>query len=364
VTAARTPLERRIAIIEACREQPHDRVELATALDTSPRTIGTDLRWLRARFPRQLRQHHDDDRRKRWHWPGPAPHRIADPPHWLTDEELLALVAARGLLRDPRGHGAERRDEPYPGLLDGALHGLLVRLGLAGTAADLAPEAVQVSRFAARAEDPATLDEVFRALLRGESLRFRYTNNANETKDVHCRPLRLINIAGEWHTVAWAPHDGDAAGGRLKQYRVSRIETAGRTVFPPPGCPDHIPQRDIDERFDEAFRATGSSDVAERKRVVLAVSARAWPHLADRSWGGNQRWDHAPKDLEPGWRRLAFTTTGLAECRHWVLGFGTALRAEGPPELVAWLREEAAGLIEAWSKTSQQDGNPACQGGR
>jgi hypothetical protein len=50
-----------------------------------------------------------------------------------------------------------------------------------------------------------------------------------------------------------------------------------------------------------------------------------------------------------GWKLLSFTTTGLAECQHWVLGMG--LRAEQPPELVEWLRNEAQPTAALYRKT-------------
>jgi WYL domain len=73
---------------------------------------------------------------------------------------------------------------------------------------------------------------------------------------------------------------------------------------------------------------------------VLAVSPGAWPFIQGRTWGTNQKIDDIPDDLPSGWRRLSFTTTGIYECRYWILGMGTSVRAEKPSELVDWLRAE------------------------
>jgi len=135
--------ERRRAIIDRCRGASRHEAELANAMRASQRSIDGDRACLRRTFPRQLR-------------------------------------AERGL------------------------DGLLERLGLEEEARAIAPEAVQVSRFAARGEDPATLEERYRALVGGRALRCVYSNNDRQRHEVHCRPVRLVNIHGEWHLIAWA----------------------------------------------------------------------------------------------------------------------------------------------------------------
>ena len=50
-------------------------------------------------------------------------------------------------------------------------------------------------------------------------------------------------------------------------------------------------------------------------------------------------------NLPPDWRRIAFVTTGLAECRHSVLAFGAEVRSEHPPALVTWIQEQAKAII-------------------
>jgi hypothetical protein len=150
-----------------------------------------------------------------------------------------------------------------------------------------------------------------------------------------------VLIKGEWFCFAWS--------GRVKQYAlarfVSRDPTVTITAQLPPGAPVRPPHDAVDAALATGFHATGSDDPAQRVRVVLAIGPEAWPFIADRTWGGGQQTDHTPADLPPGWRRLAFTTTGLPECRHWVLSFGAAIRAEAPPALTAWLRQQAESIL-------------------
>ncbi|MFW5699243.1 MAG: WYL domain-containing protein, partial [Planctomycetota bacterium] len=131
----------------------------------------------------------------------------------------------------------------------------------------------------------------------------------------------------------------------LRQYRLARITRARSSTTAPTGRPEHLSAHIVDDKLAEAFGATGDRRPEARKRVTLAVSPQAWPHLRDRTWGGNQRWDHAPADLPHDWHRLKFVTAGLQEARHRILGFGATVTAESPPELVTWLRRQARQLL-------------------
>ena len=343
------PEDRRQRILRLCGDAPRSAEELAAATGVSRRTITSDLRRLEAEHAEAFVGAVGSDHVKRFRFTGCLPHRLERPLTHVTEHELVALVAARGLLRMPAGHAAEpghaATHPSYTGLLDAAMHALIERIGLSGRASQLAPEAVQVHRFAVPDEDPRQLATALAAVVTGDVLRFVYRNNRNEVHGVHVQPVRLALFEGEFHLYAWAAGDGDDdRGGRIKQYRVSRMSGVERCVTPPAGCPAGLQQRDVDREMRHAFRTHGSGDRSDWRTVVLAVAPDALPHLEGRTWGGEQHWDHAPPDLPPGWKRLTFLTSGLPACRHWVLGFGTWLRAEEPPELIQWLREQVTEL--------------------
>ncbi len=282
--------ERRRCLIDLLGAEDLTIAELAERSDVTTRTIETDLGVLEQAGGLHR---HRDGRAWRYSWRGCPPHLPGTPVDLLTHREVLALVTARGLLRDPRGHAPELRDEDYPGWLDGALDGLLRRLGLDAEADGITPDAIQVSRFAARPEDPAVLRPVLESVFAGAALRFIYTNLAGRTHPVHARPLRLILIRGEFHCLAC---DGgtDAGQARIKQYRLARMREVVITAAQPTDAPDRIPRSRLDGRMLEAFCATGSEENGQRRRVRLAVGPKAWPHIEGRTWGSNQRIDQAP----------------------------------------------------------------------
>lgn len=364
--------ERRRRLLERCAGAELTAGDLVKSLHTSPRTIASDLAWAKERFPGRFLERIDSRHRKHFRFDGAPPVVLDEPIAALDHDELVAIVAARGLLRVPSDGPAERGSSAYSGLLDGALDRLLRRSGAIRAAVELAPEAIQVYRFAARSEDPAILAEVVASTVGGASLRFEYTNRQGVTHPVHAAPRRLVLFRGEFHAFMWTPTSSAEAvpvdtdpligrptgeSGRIKQYRVGRMRRVERTAEQPRGCPLSSEQWRIDRELAEAFEATGSMRDGDRHRVRLAISPKALPHVEDRTWGGDQRWiDVGAADgrmHDPaGWRRLEFTTTGLEACRHWVLSFGAEVRAESPASLVRWLREEALRLVQALSPSA------------
>ena len=310
--------------------------------------MANDIRWLKLRFPRWFVGKVGGDHCKRFEWNGPLLQLLPEPIEWLTDVELAAIVLARGLLRNPQGQPVEAKDTSYPGLFSHALHDLLYRSGLETRADEISPEAIQVSRFAARDEDPESLETVMTAIACNESIIFNYINRHGEAHPAHVHPVRLVLIRGEFHCFAWAGKRkaDDAGKGPIRQYRISRMADVRQTPAAPTGCPAIVRQALVDRELVHAFETTGSSDPKDHVHVQLAVSPEARPHLEGRTFGSDQRWIRKPRDLPTGWCRLRFLTSGLPMCRHWVLGLGSGVRVERPKALVDWVRDEAGRMLD------------------
>ena len=319
--------------------------QIASRLKPRPskRTLHEDIAWLTEQFPthfqREKASSHEDGYRIIYRWVGPAPLLLQQPIHWLAEEELIALIAARGLLRQPNPSRPATTGQPSEAdPLARAVDGLLARAGVKEAADAIARDAIVVSRFGALPGDPACLATFFAATVLSDGLHFDYENLAGERHPVHAAPLRMAMIKAEWYLLAWS--------GSLKVYRLARI-TSARRGKQPPGRPTLIPAHEIDGKLRDAFYATGSERSQDRKRVVLGVSPQGWPQVVGRRWGDRQVVEEEPEGLPPGWRRIHFTTTGLAECRHWVLANGANVRAEGPQELIKWLSAESAAVLKA-----------------
>ena len=337
---------RRAVIVRLISQEPLTTADLLSRLKPipSPRTLAADLAWLRRNFPGRVEVGRQE-RANTWRFIGESPVLLAAPLRHLDEDQVAALIAARGLLRlpDPARPAAEDPGDDYHGTLSRAIDRLLSDVGLAGEAKAIAPDAIAISRFGVAPEEDAAFPACLSAIRAGEALGFTYTNLDGATHAVHARPIRLVHIAGEWHCVSWAPDDR-VKPGKIKQYRLSRMTGIARRTTAPAGCPVMGLRSEAAALLRDAFRATGSTKPADRRAVVLAVSPKAWPFIDRRRWGADQR-ELPAVDLPEGWRRLRFVTTGLREAQFWVLSFGAAVRAEEPAELVQWLREQAQAVL-------------------
>ncbi len=345
---------RRNRILHLLSQQSLTAAEVRQRLDPQPsqRSLTDDLAWLRGAFPGRITCARLG-RANAFHFAGEVPRLLPVPLTHLDEDQVAALIAARGLLRtpDPTKPTAEDPGDTYHGALAQALDRLLTEAGLDDDARAIAPDAVTISRFGVAPEEEAAFPLCLAAIRTGRSIAGTYTNLDGEEHAVHAKAVRLVHIAGEWHLLAWSR---SREVGKLRQYRLSRMTGLHRRDDDPPGCPSSGLRREAAALLTDAFRATGSLKPADRVTVVLAVSPKAWPFLERRRWGASQQWDHTPADLPSGWRRLRFTTTGLAEARYWVLGFGTAIRAEAPPVLMEWIHEQAVEMAEGVKRTRQR----------
>lgn len=307
----------------------------------SIRTINEDLSWLLETFPKQIQRGKarglHGNSRVVFSWKGSLPCLLSKPLTWLSEDELIALVAARGLLSNSdQSYAATSGIIDERDLLAASVNQILDRSGAQQNVVQIGKLVVTVNRFGAAPVDSEALVKCLAATATGDAIRCSYENVHGHRHEAHISPQRMVLIRGEWYCVAWAD--------LLRMYRVSRMSHVTRCASHPAGKPASIPIHEVDGLIKGGFYATGSSDPKRRRTVVLAVSPGAWPFIAGRRWGDSQRIEQSPRDLAPGWRRLRFTTTGLDECRHWILSMGTGLKAEQPPELTKWIKAEAKAM--------------------
>ncbi|TQE98667.1 MAG: WYL domain-containing protein, partial [Spiribacter salinus] len=275
-----------------------------------------------------------------YRWLGHSPYLLEKPISWLTEEELISLVAARGFLRDVDPAKAPTVTNPEDcDILAGAISRLVNRAGVQDAAELLARRVVTVSRFGAAPTKCLALAHTLAATAVAEAIEFDYENLQGLRRRIHAVPQRCVLIKGEWYVIAWA--------GGLKNFRLSRMDKVQRTRQHPEQAPAYISASEVDALLETGFYATGSTKPKDRTRIQLGIAPQAWPHIRDRRWGENQTIEDEPKGLPEGWRRLSFTTTGLAECQHWVLAMGANARAEKPKALVEWVCEQARAMVEA-----------------
>lgn len=317
-------------------DQPQSVEEIIACLQprVARRTVMQDLAWVRVNFPGQLRRQRAAGQhgtgRVAYGWKGSLPYVLNRPVTWLTEPELVALVAARGLLRDvhPHDRGEETEGDDH---LASAVSGLINRAGVRDRAKFLARHTVVIDRFGAEPLKPGVLEGCLTAASLNEGLRFTYENLGGTPHPVFAVPQRLVLIKNEWYCLAWRV-------GGLRSYRLARMSEVVRCADKPAGCPASIKAEDLDAEFRAAFYATGGGKLT---RVTLAVSPEAWPHVRNRRWGEGMQVDVDLRKLKKGWHRVSFVTAGLGECFHWVMSLGSGVAVESPVILKQWVRGHA-----------------------
>jgi predicted DNA-binding transcriptional regulator YafY len=337
---------RRIKLIELIAAEPLSAEEILDRLRprAAKRTVHEDIAWLLETFPEHFRRERAAGQhgpsRVAFRWVGNIPYLLQKPVTWLTEDELIALVAARGFLRDadPTLPATASQLSDHD-LLATAVSRLLVRAGVQDAADILSRSSVTVSRFGAAPTDPACLAACLAATATAEGLEFDYINLKGGQSHRHVAPQRMVLIKGEWYVVAWAES--------LRTFRLERMANAKRRSDLPSGKPVSIPSHEVDALLQNAFFATSSNAPKDRKKVIMAISPDAWPFIKDRRWGDKLDIDHRPKDLPEAWRRLTFVTTGIHECQHWILGMGANVQAEHPKDLVEWIAKQSSLVAKA-----------------
>lgn len=335
-----SPQQRRHTLINLLAEDAYSRRELAKRLRCSPRTLHNDLGLLEQRFPGRI-QHLRDRQQQLVIWQGPLPHSLTKQIEYLDHWELIALIAARGLFRQPHSTG-------FSGPLDGAINQLLHQLGVADAAHRIDPRSIEVDRFAACPEQPEDLITALDAVLSGHSLRGTYENRHGVRHEIHILPLRLLLLEGEFHLLAWADNQHP-----IKDYRLSRFHGLAISHRPPAGAP-HVDQPQLRQQVEAhrqaTFRTHGHFDHRQRETITLAISPLTIPHVIGRTWGLNQSWDDQPPDLAPGWARLTFTTAGTPAAFHWILSLGAGAIVENPQHLANRIAIEAGAMRSYYRK--------------
>jgi predicted DNA-binding transcriptional regulator YafY len=256
----------------------------------------------------------------------------------MSEDEVLALQLARGLLAPPDDAG----DDP----LHRAFEGIMDRLGI--TPDPNAQEVAVLNHHRKERYQPDHLRELMRAIRTGRSITMQYASAKGRRAKVVVQPLCMVISEGEWFCYAWEP--GPRRSKLFKVARIRSLRTGDRLAGAPAGASL------LRSELRCAFR---NSLGGARERVVVRFSRQAWPQVRDRVWGDDQQVafidDGLGEEAEgaPGaWHygqavwELSFVTEGLEAVRHWLLQFGAHVEAITPKHLRVWIASQSGMTYE------------------
>lgn len=238
----------------------------------------------------------------------------------LTVLEVLALHFGRSMLAFLDGTA-------FSDQMEDALERLAPVIGRRETeiAKDLDRRFLAVSEHAKdHRREADIIDELVTALIHCNPTDVEYVPHGELGRTYRLEPLTLAVYR---HGLYLFARDVNRDRTRIfAMERFTRVSRLRRETFPYPA--DYHP-RDVIRHAFGIF--TG-----EPSEVVVRFSARVAPYLRERKWHDSQALDV----LEDGGVRLRMQVALAPDLLQWVLGFGADAIVEGPPELVANVRDE------------------------
>ena len=195
--------------------------------------------------------------------------------------------------------------------------------------------------FAEREEADAIRDRVetlSEALIARKRVRFRYHGiRRGETTDRDVAPYGMMFQHGNWYL---AGHD--ALRDDVRLFRVARMETPVPNRASPKAADYEIPGGFTLDAFRgrEAWELGTDDDEALEARVRFAFPLSLW---TERNGLGTLEEGGAD-----GTQVRSFRVTQTQPFLRWLLGLGGEAMLEGPPELVAGLRELARDVVAVY----------------
>jgi proteasome accessory factor B len=302
--------------------------QMADDMGVTQRTIRRDLDLFRSvGFP--LDEAVGEFGRKTWTIKAGRDH----PPISFTYDEAIALHMGRRMLEPlagtPFGEAAEDAFQKIraalgPGALDylRQFSAMFHETGLGHRDYASKSELIDTLRSAAEERKEARL------LYRADS-----DTNAIH-RDVH--PYGVVYHRGSLYLVAL-----DAAQGRIKHYKVDRVEEV-EVLARPFALP---------EGFDLASHMASSFGVY-RDGEPITIQVRFAPSVA--RYVREAKW-HESQELTPqadGGVLATFKVSGSEEIKRWILGFGAKAEIVGPEELRRQVAEELRAMLSSYTNTA------------
>lgn len=177
------------------------------------------------------------------------------------------------------------------------------------------------------------IDELITALIYDNPLHAIYTKASGVQSNYVLEPLTLATYRQGLYLFA-----RDRKDSRVKSFAVERFQDLTRVRTERFEAPEDF---DPEELLENAFGIISGEAV----EVTAVFDPKASPYIRERSWHPSQKLEETPD----GSTRLTVHLAISQELIQWLLGFGSNVRVEGPPQLVKQLRDHHKRALELLS---------------
>lgn len=321
--STRLSIERLYQLDRLIRERRFPSLKtLAEICEVSQRTVQRDLETLRDRFQAPLAYHREHGgyayTEPRWFLPALR----------ISQGELVALFLAERVLRQYGG-------TPYEAEL-GRAFGKLCSYLPDEITIDLRQldSVYSFKTTATSVQDLETFTQLTDATLKGLRIEVDYhTMYRDEDSHREIDPYHMANINGQWYLFAYC-HLRKG----VRVFSPSRIRSLRATgeVFRRPA------DFNVAEYLKDTFSVIKGDPAGGTFVVRLRFDASIARYIRERIWHPSQQLTA----LDDGELELRLELESLAEVRHWVLSWGSAVEVLEPSELHDWVCAEARRLLE------------------
>lgn len=302
-------------------------VELKEELEVSSRTVRYDIEFMRDRLGAPI----DWNRNQGFHYTDPN-WRLPSIP--LTQGEFFALTLGAKILSSYSG-------SVYREQLESAIRQLAQRLPeeLWVDLQQIADDSVMFRVGAETNLNPTIWHILEEACQKKQRVWMRYATPGKPVSEREVDPYVLHFSRSNPYLTGWCHQRQEP-----RWFRIDRIQAIRL-----------LDQRfEIDPTFDREahFASAFQHEVGgvPQEMTIWFDSATA-PYIRERRWHPTQQIEeHADGSLT-----LRFVVRGLNEVKRWVLFYGRGARVLGPPQLVAMVRDEVAGMQAQYQQDQQGD---------
>lgn len=247
---------------------------------------------------------------------------------FLTMEELQAMVIALQGIRqamDEREIG--RLLDKVGAMLSGAEQTLLT---------DAAEQmVVDINPWGGGSQDKAKVALLREAIRERRIVRFGYTDMAGERSERLCEPTRLVLKGLVWYIYGYCLKRED-----FRLFRLSRIKALARTD-------DVFARREQPEMRPLTWESMSNADRGSPMEIVLRFASVARTKAED--YFGSSDSTAGMEELPDGSLRVRTRQPDEPWLHLWLLGFGTSVYVESPPELAAAVRACAEEVMRLYA---------------
>jgi len=245
---------------------------------------------------------------------------------FLTMEELQAMVIAlKGIREAMEEREIGRLLDKVGAMLSGAEQNLLTNAS--------EQMVVDINPWGGGTKDKAKVALLREAIRDRRIVRFAYTDTAGERSERRCEPVRLMLKGLIWYVYGYCLKRED-----FRLFRLSRVRELVRTD-------EAFGRREEPEARPLTWESMANGDRSNVKEIVLRFAPGARSKAED-CFGAQ---DGTRLEERPDGSLLVRTTQPDEPWLHlWLLGFGTNVYVESPPELAAAVRERAAEVLRLY----------------